>query len=88
MKIQEKFDLTGKVALLTGASKGIGKAMAIAMGQAGAKVIISSRKQEALDEVAAEMSAEGIDVHPVAGMIASISPTYTDALSISIYFVS
>ena len=40
MKIQEKFDLTGKVALITGASKGIGKAMAIAMGQAGAKVVI------------------------------------------------
>jgi NAD(P)-dependent dehydrogenase (short-subunit alcohol dehydrogenase family) len=69
MKIQEKFDLTGKVALLTGASKGIGKAMAVAMGQTGAKVVISSRKQEALDEVAAEMDAEGIDVHPVAGIV-------------------
>ena len=69
MKIQEKFDLTGKVALLTGASKGIGKAMAIAMGQAGAKVVIASRKQEALDEVAVEMRAEGIDVHPIAGIV-------------------
>ena len=69
MKIQEKFDLTGKVALLTGASKGIGKAMAIAMGQSGAKVVISSRKQDALDEVAIEMRSEGIDVHPVAGIV-------------------
>jgi dehydrogenase/reductase SDR family protein 4 len=69
MKIQEKFDLTGKVALVTGASKGIGLAMATAMGQAGAKVVISSRKQEALDEVANKMRAEGIDVHPVAGFV-------------------
>ena len=69
MKIQEKFDLTGKVALITGASKGIGRAMATAMGQAGAKVIISSRKQEALDDVAKEMQSEGIDVHPVASFV-------------------
>ena len=69
MKIQEKFDLTGKVALLTGASKGIGKAMAIAMGQAGAKIVISSRQQEVLNEVAMEMSTEEIDVYPVAGNV-------------------
>jgi dehydrogenase/reductase SDR family protein 4 len=69
MKIQEKFDLTGKVALLTGASKGIGKAMAIALGQSGAKVVISSRKQEALDVVAEEMRSEGIEVHPITGIV-------------------
>ena len=69
MKIQEKFDLTGKVALITGASKGIGLAMATAMGQAGAKVVISSRKQEVLDEVANEMQSAGIDAHPVAGFV-------------------
>jgi dehydrogenase/reductase SDR family member 4 len=65
MKIQEKFDLTGKVALITGASKGIGKAMAIAMGQAGASVVISSRKQDALEEVASEMRSDDIEVYPV-----------------------
>ena len=69
MKIQQKFDLSGKVALLTGASKGIGKAMAMAMGQAGAKVVISSRKQDALDEVATEMRREDIDVYPVVGYV-------------------
>ena len=69
MKIQEKFDLTGKVALLTGASKGIGKAMAFALGQAGGKVVISSRKQEALDVVAEEMRSEGIEVYPVTGIV-------------------
>ena len=72
MKIQEKFDLTGKVALITGASKGIGRAMATAMGQAGAKVIISSRKQEALDDVAKEMQSEGIDVYPIASFVGDI----------------
>lgn len=69
MKIQQKFDLSGKVALLTGASKGIGKAMAMAMGQAGAKVVISSRKKDALDEVASEMRREDIDVYPVVGYV-------------------
>jgi dehydrogenase/reductase SDR family member 4 len=65
MKIQEKFDLTGKVALITGASKGIGKAMAMAMGQAGASVVISSRKQDALEGVASEMQNEDIEVFPI-----------------------
>lgn len=66
MKIQEKFNLSGKVAIITGASKGIGKSIALAMGQAGASVVISSRKQETLDEVASEMQNENIEVFPVA----------------------
>lgn len=69
MKIQDKFTLKGKVALITGASKGIGKAIAIALGQAGANVVISSRKQEALDGVAHEMTQAGIDVYPVTGQV-------------------
>ncbi len=52
-------DLTGKVALITGASKGIGKAIAMAYAQAGASVVVSSRKQEALDAVAAEIEEAG-----------------------------
>ena len=50
------FDLTGKVALLTGASKGMGLAMATALAQHGAKVVISSRKQDQLDAAAAEIN--------------------------------
>jgi NAD(P)-dependent dehydrogenase (short-subunit alcohol dehydrogenase family) len=69
MNIQDKFNLTGKVALITGASKGIGKAIAIALGEAGAKVIISSRKQEGLNNVAKELSKDGIDVYPIEGQV-------------------
>jgi NAD(P)-dependent dehydrogenase (short-subunit alcohol dehydrogenase family) len=53
------FDLTGRVALVTGASRGIGEAIAQAFAQHGAEVIVSSRKQEACDEVAARIVAAG-----------------------------
>ncbi|MFP4090723.1 MAG: glucose 1-dehydrogenase [Cyclobacteriaceae bacterium] len=66
MNIQDRFRLDGKVAIVTGASKGIGKAIALALGQQGAKVVVSSRKQEAVDEVAAEFKKEGIDALAVA----------------------
>ena len=52
------FDLTGKVALLTGASKGMGLAMAKGMAAHGATVVISARKQDQLDAAAAEINAE------------------------------
>ena len=50
--------LEGKVALVTGASKGIGKAIAAAYAAAGAQVMLSSRKEDALREAAAEMDGE------------------------------
>lgn len=55
-----QINLKNKVALITGASKGIGKAIAFALGKAGAKVIISSRKQEALDQIVEEFAKEGV----------------------------
>lgn len=58
-KIHNQFDLTDKVAIVTGASKGIGAAMARGLAEFGAKVVVSSRKQEAVDEVAANISAQG-----------------------------
>ncbi len=58
--------LQNKVALITGASKGIGKAIAYALGKEGAKVIISSRGQETLDEVVKEFAAEGIEALAIA----------------------
>jgi NAD(P)-dependent dehydrogenase (short-subunit alcohol dehydrogenase family) len=50
------FDMTGQVALITGSSRGIGKATAEAMAEQGAKVVISSRKQDACDTTAAEIN--------------------------------
>jgi NAD(P)-dependent dehydrogenase (short-subunit alcohol dehydrogenase family) len=60
------FDLTGKVAIVTGSSKGIGRAIAEALARAGAKVVISSRKAEACEEVAAPLRKEGRDVEVIA----------------------
>ena len=53
------FSLDNKVALITGASRGIGAAIAKAYARAGARVVLSSRKQEGLDSVAADIQAAG-----------------------------
>ena len=53
----ELFDLTGQVALLTGASKGMGKSMAMALAEHGSKVVVSSRKLDQCEETAGEINA-------------------------------
>jgi dehydrogenase/reductase SDR family member 4 len=60
------FDLKGQVAVVTGSTRGIGKAIAHALGQAGAMVVISSRRQEACEAVASEFRAEGLEVMALA----------------------
>lgn len=60
------FDLTGKVAVITGSTKGIGQAIAVRMAELGAKVVISSRNQNACDEVAQEIRGKGHEAIAVA----------------------
>ena len=66
------FSLEGKVALITGASKGIGEAMAHTFAQYGAKVIVNSRKQDAVDLVAKAIITEGGEAVGIAGQVGSI----------------
>lgn len=56
------FDLTGRVALVTGGGRGLGRAMAAGLATAGATVVLSSRTEHELDEAAAAMSDAGGDV--------------------------
>ena len=60
------FDLTGKTALVTGGSRGLGLQIAEALGEAGAKILLTSRKAADLEEAAAQLQAKGIDTRWVA----------------------
>src|SRR6202049_580359 len=60
------FDLTGRVAVITGSSRGIGRSSAELLAKLGAKVVISSRKADACEEVAAGIRKAGGDAHVIA----------------------
>ena len=59
----ELFDLTGRVAFVTGSSKGIGLAMAQALGSAGATVVLNAREKDRLDMARASLERDGITAH-------------------------
>ncbi len=63
------FDLTNKIAVVTGGSRGLGRAMVLAFAKAGADVVIASRKLEACEEVAREVEALGRRALPVAAHV-------------------
>ena len=64
--IRELFDLSGRCALVTGGSRGLGLQIAEALGEAGAKVMLTARKAPDLEEAAAELAARGIDARWIA----------------------
>ena len=64
------FDLTGKVAIVTGSTRGIGKEVATQLARAGAKVVISSRKEEAVNQVVSELTQEKLEA---TGIVCNVS---------------
>jgi len=63
MALKDLFDLTGKVALITGGSRGLGLQIAEALGEYGATVVLTARKQNELDEARAHLAGLGITAH-------------------------
>ena len=64
--VQQLFDLTGQVALVTGGSRGLGLQIAEALGEAGAKIMLTSRKAADLEEATALLQNQGIDARWIA----------------------
>src|SRR5262249_32699865 len=66
VSVKELFDLSGKVALITGGSRGLGLQMAEALGEMGARVVITARKADELQEARAHLKEHGIEALTVA----------------------
>jgi gluconate 5-dehydrogenase len=80
---QQLFDLNGKTALVTGGSRGLGLQIAEALGEQGAKIVITSRKQADLDEAVAHLKERGIEASAIAADLskeASVGPLVEEAL--------
>ena len=83
MSVRDAFNLAGRTALVTGGSRGLGLAMAGALGEMGAKVVISARKVDELDTAVASLKARGVDAVRVVGDLSraeNVSP-FVDAVA-------
>ena len=81
--VKSPFDLTGKVVIVTGSTKGIGRAMAQGVAEAGASVVVNSRKQDLCDSTAKEIAADtGADVMGLACHVGDWDavPAFVDAV--------
>ena len=76
-RIQPLFQLENKVAIVTGASKGIGEAMARGLAEFGAKVVISSRKRESVDAVAESFQNDGLEAIAIAANMGNVEEAQT-----------
>jgi gluconate 5-dehydrogenase len=80
---QQLFDLTGKTALVTGGSRGLGLQIAEALGEQGAKIVLTSRKQSDLDEAVAHLKKRGISASAIAADLsqeAAVGPLVAETL--------
>ena len=76
-RIQPLFQLDNKVAIVTGASKGIGEAMARGLAEFGAKVVISSRNRESVDAVAESFQNDGLEAIAIAANMGNVEEAQT-----------
>ena len=82
MNVNKLFDLTGKVAVVTGGSRGIGLQMAEALGEMGARIALSARRQDELDAARAHLEAMNVECLTIAGDLvdAASAPRLVDAV--------
>lgn len=84
MSVRQLFDLHGKVALVTGASRGLGLQMASALGQMGARLAVVARKADELQAAAAGLREQGMEVLALPvdlGQVENIAPLVSDVLA-------
>ncbi|MEZ5845372.1 MAG: SDR family oxidoreductase [Geminicoccaceae bacterium] len=91
MSAKTMFDLTGRTALVTGSTRGLGRAIAEGMGEAGASLVVNGRNSEATEAAAAEMRAAGLnaraaafDVTDESAVMAAFAQLDSDGIEIDI----
>jgi NAD(P)-dependent dehydrogenase (short-subunit alcohol dehydrogenase family) len=83
MSIKNLFDLSGRTALITGGSRGLGLQIAEALGEQGARIVLSSRKQSELDEAVEHLKKQGVTATAVVadlGTIEGVAPMVEAAM--------